>query len=856
MQKFFLPFFLLAFPAAALSAKEDSTITKVVKLLQEMLDKSKEDGTDDRTVYAKFKCYCDTTTAKKTKAIEETTAAIEAAEAQLEDLRAKNTKLSQEVAKLESDMAENKAAREEATALRDKEKADFEKTEADLVTGIDQLERAYNLLAAVGADQTISGDTDSAQLMAGAASERAGFDDSQIDFLTKKSKVSKVQKRGIEALDEDMKAALRAASVFLTGKQRATLHSFLQAPFTGNYNSQSGEIVGVIKNMQDTFKANLESARTTEAKKQKEYDEMMEIKTAEYDEMEELFEAKKQEIGDNAAQISTISSEVETMEAELAADQEFLAALTTRCSSKKAEFEKRNMLRAGEEAAIAEAISILNSDAAFESFGKVDATSTGATGFVQGASFIQMSETPELRGKVSKELILASRKVHSVRVARIAMMISDGNPFKKVLEMINKTVGIIEAEEADDVLKKDTCIEEQEANEKAKSDKEKDISTLEANINDLEVAITGTKESIALATDDLAMNRDSQASTTKTRKDSHAVFTETLSNCEDAEKILAKAIEVLKSYYEFLHSHNAEKTYEEKAGKDSGGGNMERLEGLSVTELEEACSEKPECMGFNSAGWLKSSLAPSEEWYDWDGGSLFVKMLNGVPATEAATKLLQMNNKQPLEGEPDGEFSSGQGESGNKAIDMLVFIAGETKAEKEQSIADEQSTQMAFESEMQALTGAETTLLENIDTYKLDLATQEKQLEETIEDLTTTKDEHAAIVKYLAEIEPGCEFIKANYETRKQNREAEISALNEASELLKGTPAYQQAEAKAARAAQGDCGPTCAELGDDHAKCQACLEGVTVFGYCSGEGNGGAPGCAEATATGSAAALE
>ena len=49
----------------------------------------------------------------------------------------------------------------------------------------------------------------------------------------------------------------------------------------------------------------------------------------------------------------------------------FLAALTERCSSKKAEFEKRNMLRAGEEAAIAEAISILSSDAAFESFGKV-----------------------------------------------------------------------------------------------------------------------------------------------------------------------------------------------------------------------------------------------------------------------------------------------------------------------------------------------------------------------------------------------------------------------------------------------------------------------------------------------------
>jgi len=185
---------------------------------------------------------------------------------------------------------------------------------------------------------------------------------------------------------------------------------------------------------------------------------------------------------------------------------------------------------------------------------------------------------------------------------------------------------------------------------------------------------------------------------------------------------------------------------------------------------------------------------------------------------------------------------------------MLVFIAGETKAEKENAIENEQANQMAYESEMQALTASETTLLENIDTYKLDLANQEKQLEETKEDLNTTVAEHAAIVKYLAEIEPGCEFIKANYETRKQNREAEISALKEASSLLMGTPAYKLAEAKAARAAQGDCGPTCEELGDDHAKCQACLEGVTVFGYCSQ--NEGAPGCAEATATGSAAALD
>merc|ERR1719443_442821 len=469
----------------------------------------------------------------------------------------------------------------------------------------------------------------------------------------------------------------------------------------------------------------------------------------------------------------------------------------------------------------------------------------------KGTSLLQVSDARDVRKEASVELLKTSHKVHSVRVARIAMAISDGNPFKKVLEMINKTVTIIEAEEKDDVQKKETCKTEQTTNEENKDHKETDIQTLESNINELKVAIEGTKDSIVLATEDLGLNRDSQASTTATRKDAHAVFTETLSNCEDAEKILHKAVEVLQKYYAFLHSHNAEKTYEEHKGKDSGGGNLERYAGLSVEELEEKCNDQPECVGFNSAGWLKSSLAESSEWYDWDGGDLYVKMLNGVPATDKPTSLMQ--GKQPLEGEPDSEFSSGQGESGNKAIDMLVFIAGETKAEKENAIKDEQANQMSYETEMQALTASETTLLENIDTYKLDLATQEKQLEETLEDLSTTEAEHAAIVKYLAEIKPGCDFITANYETRKANRDAEIAALEQAVELLKGTPAYQQAEAKAFRDSQGDCASICEELGDDHAKCGACLEGVTVFGYCAQ--NEAAPGCSEATATGSAAAL-
>merc|ERR1719263_2337088 len=109
------------FMLAAASAMQENPVTEVVTLLQEMLGKSKSDGVADRTAYAKFKCYCDTNTEEKTKAIANATAEIELMEAELADLRSRNEKLSQEVYELKNNMDANEAAREEATTIRDKE---------------------------------------------------------------------------------------------------------------------------------------------------------------------------------------------------------------------------------------------------------------------------------------------------------------------------------------------------------------------------------------------------------------------------------------------------------------------------------------------------------------------------------------------------------------------------------------------------------------------------------------------------------------------------------------------------------------------------------------------------------------
>merc|ERR1719473_137244 len=442
---------------------------------------------------------------------------------------------------------------------------------------------------------------------------------------------------------------------------------------------------------------------------------MIKVMTEAYNDMSDLFEKRKKEIGETAELVSTTTSEMDTAKERLADDEDFLASLTSRCATKKA--------------AIAEAIAILNSDAAFATFGKNDATSTGATSFVQ-FSESQNADMQKVASTAAAALARSSKKLGSVRLAKIAMELSSKNkvenPFVKVLENINGTVDLIDAEEADDSQKLATCNKEQDINNKKRDDKKAKMDELTASISELEISAKSTKKQISETEVSLADNRASQKESTDARNEANAIFKTNLKNLEDAERILAKATKVLVKYYKYLHSHNAEKTYREVDGKDSGGGNLRQITpGYSDPvkidlELQEACSAEPECVAYNSAGWLKSSLAPESDWYAWDGGKLFIKELDGVPATEAGTGLLQSKSKsrsrQPADvdfGKEDAEFADSQSGSGNKVIDMLNFIAGETAEEKKTAVDTEDSAQGTFDDEMKTAKEAEKAALAN-----------------------------------------------------------------------------------------------------------------------------------------------
>merc|ERR1719235_2226976 len=112
----------------------------------------------------------------------------------------------------------------------------------------------------------------------------------------------------------------------------------------------------------------------------------------------------------------------------------------------------------------------------------------------------EAQEAQKVCSSAAASLASTSRKIHSVRLARIANELSSKskaeNPFTKVLENINGTVDLIDAEEADDAQKLATCNKEQDINFERRDNKEK-MDELTASINELEISAKNTRKQIS-----------------------------------------------------------------------------------------------------------------------------------------------------------------------------------------------------------------------------------------------------------------------------------------------------------------------------------------------------------------------
>jgi len=832
---------------ARTQTSQGGTITKVVKLLQEMLDDSEADGLEDRDLFAKYKCYCDTNTLEKTKSIEELTEQIATLEGDIERLTASTAKLSTESAILQKEMQTNEAGRDSATSIREKENEDFVASEKDMVDAVDQMKRAIETLAAIGADQT-----EKAGLVA-TGSHRAGFmepKDTEVDTREKNVTVAtSVDPASMLKMSTSIKRALKAASIFLAPKEKKIMTGFLQAPFTGEYSAQSGEITGILKNMRDTFEANLKEARATEKKKaglHGNYDETM---TQAYDEAKESLDGKQEILSSNDDALATAKESLETASTTKTEDEAFLGALTEMCTLKQKEYEDRKMTRMNEEAAVAQAISILNTDAAIDSFGKVDATDSGATGFLQ---LSKSTSTKNVRAKVAAALKKTARKSQSLRIAKIAVLMeSHSNPFDFVINEIKNQMVVIDKEEKADDDEKAWCDSERVNTDDLIETKTKNIDRLageiDSVIDEMDNPETGLKHTLEETQASLKENKEAQQTETEERQGENALYQKTVANLVSAESVLENAITVLTKFYDWLAKKDGAHHYVKHDGKDAGKG-LRQLTEASVEDLEKACSEDPSCVAFSTSGWLKSSIPAEEsEWYDSDDDDLYVKEFDSLLQTAAKKRVAAHAAKKEDPAPPDAEFEKGgQSEKGGDALKMLQFILHETVKEEETTHETEEGAQSAYEEEMERLTDEQNTFLDTIAETEATLAAKEKLREEKIVNHGETEKDKKAAERYLKSIKPGCDFMDENLDSRKETRRSEKSSLQEAIDEMAATPQYAQLANQDQLAAweEKGCKDVCVDKGGDHVNCISCNEGSSPAGYCASHG-GETRGCDE-----------
>merc|ERR1712151_184918 len=132
------------------------------------------------------------------------------------------------------------------------------------------------------------------------------------------------------------------------------------------YAPQSGEIFGILRQMKETFEANLSDAQKEEMANQKAYEDLKAAKEAEIGAGQAQIDTKTQELADTDQKLAQSKEDVADTSNSLSADEQFLMMLKEKCQMTDKEWEERSKTRQLEMEAVSKALAVLSSDDAHE----------------------------------------------------------------------------------------------------------------------------------------------------------------------------------------------------------------------------------------------------------------------------------------------------------------------------------------------------------------------------------------------------------------------------------------------------------------------------------------------------------
>jgi len=334
----------------------------------------------------------------------------------------------------------------------------------------------------------------------------------------------------------------------ITPSQRKAANAFIQAPedyfdasptFKQSYAPQSGEIFGILRQMRETFEANLSDAQKEELANQKAYEDLKAAKEAEIAAGQAQIDTKTQELADTDEKLAQAKEDIEDTRNSLAADEKFLMMLKEKCQMTDKEWEERQKTRQLEMEAVSKALAILSGDDAHDLF-----TRTFNPAFVQEESSLMSSR----RTQASKLLKSVADKLNSPRLATLAYKVRL-DAFTRVKKAIDDMIAQLLKEKADEIKHKDFCVDEFNTNQLQTERKEREKQDLIAKIEDLELTIKTLTEEIESLKAEIAEMQVQLKRAGENREKENKEFQMTVADQRETQKLLQAALNVLSEFY-------------------------------------------------------------------------------------------------------------------------------------------------------------------------------------------------------------------------------------------------------------------------------------------------------------------
>jgi len=584
---------LLAGAAAASSAvgSAKSPIDKVVVLITEMKAQTEKEATEDMEAYDKYKCWCVNTEAEKTAAIAAANKHLDELNAFVEEAAGKEGELKTEIAGLTDDIAEDEQALSTAKTMRAEENKEFLAEEADVKETLSLLAEAIDVLSKVQLMQKSKGkDVAEAQALVQVRSLVHAFKPKFQNVMYKDLYDMLGATQGADAHLQRAGAFLGQSAGSLPWANRGKSEEDIGKDSNPNevhgaaggaksYNSRSGGILGVLKQMGDENAKDLATAQKQELQSEIDFQKLQAAKVAEIAAATEQKDQKETALSDLLYKVAGAKKDIEKTQATLAADEAFMLEMTKNCAVEDEEYAGRVKVRTDEIAALGETLNILTGDEARSLFDKT-------ISLFQVASVSRAGAQERAATSAMQRIVEVAKKHKNWQLASLAVRVKL-DAFTKVKAAMDKMHAELQAQQKAEYEKNADCKNEIDKTE----DKIKEGENTKEDLDSKHQELSNTLERLAGQIKELkAETADMEVSLKQAgenRKADNQLYQTTMSDQRATIAVLNMAPSRLKKFYGFVEvsSHAAPPPPKPAAYKKQNGGVMQLLASI-VSDAE------------------------------------------------------------------------------------------------------------------------------------------------------------------------------------------------------------------------------------------------------------------------------